>query len=190
MIYGRHQSNQEMTANERGHVRAWQRWSMGWRMVAPSVIIGGSLLVALAIYFDFLGGVWVRMVAEWTARWTSAALNILGASTTVDGTIVASDSFAVDIVVECTALGPLVLFIGAVVAYPSAFKSKGMGVLLGIGVLTSINVIRIVSLFWIGSSFPQYLSVAHLLIWQSVMILLAIVLWLFWAERVAHVRHA
>lgn len=172
-----------MTANEYGRQRAW-------RMLGPSAIIGGSLLVALAIYFGFLGGAWVRIVAEWTAGWTSAALNLLGASTSVDGTIVASDSFAVDIVVECTALGPLVLFIGAVVAYPSAFKSKGMGVLLGIGVLTAVNIVRIVSLFWIGSAFPQYLSVAHLLVWQSAMILLAIVLWLFWAERVAHVRHA
>ena len=172
-----------MTVNEHGRQRVW-------RMVGPSAIIGGSLIIALAIYFGILGGAWVRVVAEWTAHWTSSALNLLGYSTSVDGTIVASNSFAVDIVVECTALGPLVLFIGAIVAYPSAFKSKGMGVLLGIGVLTAVNVIRIVSLFWIGSAFPQYLSVAHLLVWQSAMILLAIVLWMFWAERMGRVRHA
>ena len=183
MTDGRNQSEQEMTADEHGPQRVW-------RMVGPSAIIGGSLLIALAIYFDFLGGGWVRIVAEWTARWTSAALNLLGSSTSVDGTIVASDSFAVNIVTECTSLGPLVLFIGAVVAYPSAFKSRGTGVLLGIAVLTAVNLVRIVSLFWIGSTFPQYLSVAHLLVWQSVMILLAIVLWLFWVERVARVRHA
>jgi hypothetical protein len=44
------------------------------------------------------------------------------------------------------------------------------------------------SLFWIGSSFPQYLDVAHLLVWQTAMILLAIILWLFWVERIAHAR--
>ena len=86
-------------------------------------------------------------------------------------------------------MGPLVLFIGAVMAYPSPARSKSLGVLLGLVVLSLVNVARIMSLFWIGSAYPQYLDVAHLLVWQSAIILLAIVLWLFWIERVPGARH-
>jgi len=49
--------------------------------------------------------------------------------------------------------------------------------------------LAILGLAWIGSAFPQYLSVAHLLVWQAVMILSAIVLWLLWMERLAGARH-
>ncbi|MDP6514513.1 MAG: archaeosortase/exosortase family protein [SAR202 cluster bacterium] len=164
-------------------------WNIGWRALMPASILVGSLLVSLAIYFGFLGSSLVDQVAAWTATWTSIGLNSIGFSTTVSGTILASDTFAVNIVAECTAVGPLVLFMGAVAAYPSPWKSKGMGLLMGLVVLTGVNVIRIMSLFWIGATYPQYLDVAHLLVWQSVIILLAIVLWLFWVDRMAGVRN-
>jgi len=148
------------------------------------------LAVSLGIYFGFLGSSAVETVAEWTAQWTSSTLNLLGASTRVNGTILSSNSFAVNIVAECTAVGPLVLFIGAVLAYPSRLKAKGLGVLIGLVVLTTVNVFRIVSLFWIGATYPEYLDIAHLLVWQAAIIILAIILWLFWVERVAGVRHS
>lgn len=161
---------------------------LGLRMLGPSAVIAGSLALALAVYFGILAGAWIETVSEWTARWTSSALNLLGSSTSVNGTILSSDSFAVNIVAECTAVGPLVLFMGAVLAYPSALRAKSLGWLLGLLVLTAVNLVRIMSLFWIGSAFPRYLDIAHLLVWQTAMILLAIVLWLFWVERIAHAR--
>ena len=163
-------------------------WRPRWRLLGPVAIVGGSLLVSLAIYFEFLGSAWVEVVAAWTASWTSVSLNLLGGSTTADGTVLYSGDFAVNVVAECTAIGPLVLFIGAVAAYPSSARAKGLGVLLGLVVLTSVNLVRIMSLFWIGSVFPQYLNVAHLLVWQTAIIVLAIVLWLYWAGSVAHAR--
>ena len=162
---------------------------LGMRMVRPWAILAASLLVSLAIYFGILGGAIMDVVARWTATWTSFSLNLLGSATRADGTLVLSDGFVANIVAECTAVGPLVLFAGAIVAYPSSPRAKVLGVLLGIVVLTATNLVRIMSLFWIGSTFPQYLDVAHLLVWQAVIILLAIVLWLFWVERIgARVR--
>lgn len=140
----------------------------------------------MAAYFGYLGSSVVTVVAAWTARWTSSALNLLGSSTQVDGVVLSSDAFAVNIVAECTAVGPLVLFMGAVVAYPSPVGAKGLGLLLGILVLTAVNLVRIMSLFWLGSAYPQYLSVAHLLVWQTAIILVTIILWLAWVERIAN----
>lgn len=164
-------------------------WGRLRRVIVPSAIVGGSLAVSLAIYFGILAEAWAQVLARWTARWTSAGLNILGQSTRVDGTLLSSDSFAVNIVAECTPVGPLVLFIGAVIAYPAPLRAKGVGVAMGFVALTLVNLVRIMSLFWLGSAFPQYLGVAHLLVWQTAIVLFAIVLWLFWAERMTVARH-
>ena len=152
-------------------------------------ILAASLGLALAIYYGFLGSTLVEYVAAWTADWTSWALNLLGTSTRVNGTILASDSFAVNVVAECTAVGPLVLYVGAVAAYPAKLSAKSLGVLIGLVALMLINLVRIVSLFLIGSAYPQYLEVAHLLVWQTAIIVFAIVLWLLWVERLAGAGH-
>ena len=142
-------------------------WSLAWRMLGSSAIVAGSLVLSLAIYFSFLGSDLMEVVARLTANWTSVALNLFGSSTSTNGTILASDDFAVNIVAECTAVGPLVLFTSAVIAYPSALRDKGLGLFLGLLVLSLVNLLRIMSLFWIGSAYRKYLDMAHLLIWQT-----------------------
>ena len=164
--------------------------ALGPRSLRSWTILAASLALALAVYYGFLGSSWVEFVAAWTADWTSRGLNLMGGSTYVSGTLLVSDNFVANIVAECTAVGPLVLFIGAVVAYPAPSRAKAVGAAVGFVVLTLVNVVRIMSLFWIGSSYPEYLDVAHLLVWQSAIILLAIVMWLLWAERVGRARQA
>ncbi len=181
---------QQSAINQGGDAGAVGRAPLlGPNTVKSWLILAGSLGMALAIYYGFIGSSFVDVVAAWTASWTSEGLNLLGTSTTVRGTILSSDSFAANIVAECTAVGPLVLFIGAVIAYPAPLKAKTVGALIGLVVLTAVNLLRIMSLFWIGSAYPEYLDVAHLLVWQTAIILLAIVLWLFWVERFAGARN-
>ncbi len=158
---------------------------VGPRTVRSWVILGASLGLALALYYGFLGSSWVDVIAEWTAIWTSKAINLFGGSTTVSGTLLISDNFVANVVAECTAIGPLILYIGAVVAYPASKRAKIIGAAAGAVVLTAVNLVRIMSLFWIGEVYPEYLDVAHLLVWQSAIILLAIVMWLIWAGRLS-----
>lgn len=159
------------------------------KLVSVWLIFGASLVLALALYFGFLGSPLVDWIASWTALGSSYTLNLLGLSTAVQGTILSSDRFAVSVVAECTAVGPLLLFMGAVGAYPSPLRAKGLGIILGIVILTAVNLVRITSLFLIGSSYPQHLATVHLLIWQPAIIILAIVLWLFWVQRIAYDRN-
>ena len=172
-----------------GPSSARRRWRLGRATFGSWLVLAASLGLALAIYYGLLGSTLVEYVAAWTADWTSYGLDLLGTSTTVDGTILSSDSFAVNIVAECTAIGPLVLFIGAVIAYPASLRNKALGILLGLVVLSLVNLVRIMSLFLIGSAYPRYLGVAHLLVWQTAIILIAIVLWLLWVERIAGARN-
>ena len=158
---------------------------IGPRTVRSWLILGASLGLALAVYYGSLGSSWLDVIAEWTATWTSKAINLFGGSTTVSGTLLISDNFVANIVAECTAIGPIILYIGAVVAYPASKRAKLAGVAAGAVVLTAVNLVRIISLFWIGEAYPEYLDVAHLLVWQSAIILLAIIMWLLWAGRLS-----
>ncbi len=160
-----------------------------WQVAGRIAILGCSLVLALGVYFGLMGG-WMQVFAGWTARSTVIVLNLMGFGASVDGTILRTGDFAANIVTECTAVGPLIVFLGAIVAYPATLWAKTIGAILGIVVLTGVNLGRIVSLFWIGTSYPQYLNLAHLLVWQTAIIVLAIVLWLFWAERFARARTA
>ena len=153
------------------------------RSLGRVLIILLSLALSLVVYFRLFGTPFVDAVSRWTATSTSQVLNVLGASVSTTGTIVGSSSFAYNIVAECTAIGPIILFIGAVIAYPAALWSKAMGIAMGVVLLAAINLVRLVSLFYIGAVFPEYLPMAHYLVWQAAIIIFAILLWLFWVER-------
>jgi len=157
--------------------------------IAPSalprmVVIIASLLMVLALYAVSPENPLVETAAEWTASWAGLGLGVIGVPTYVNGSILASEDFAVNVVAECLAVAPIIIYSGAVVACPATLRAKLWGLSAGTLVLMSVNLIRIASLFWIGASYPEYLSFAHLLVWQSGIYLLAIVLWLYWYGRV------
>ena len=153
----------------------------------PVIMIVSGLLLSLLIYFGYLGTSWVEFLGKWTAISSSKVLNGFGYETHVEGTILASGQFSVNIAPECTAIGPIIIFIAAVLAQPASAKSTIIGLILGICTLSVINLLRIVNLFWIGINYPDYLSFAHLIVWQSVMIILAIILWLYWRHKASSI---
>ena len=54
---------------------------------------------------------------------------------------------------------------------------------MGIVVLSAINLVRTTSLFYIGMAFPSAMDIAHLLVWQSVMVVFAVTVWFLWMRR-------
>jgi len=63
-------------------------------------------------------------------------------------------------------------------------------VALGLLAIGGLNLVRLVSLFYVGTYMPQHLDVAHLVVWQGVMVLSVVVLWLYWVQRSARARAA
>ena len=153
------------------------------RGTLTTVMVLAVLAGSLALYFQLFGSQFIQTVSELTAESSAFTLNLFGAGVNTNGTIVASDRFAYNIVAECTAVGPLILFLGAVVAYPAGLRSKATGAGLGLLIIGGLNVVRLVSLFYIGTYAPRQLDVAHLLVWQGAMILSVVMLWLFWVRR-------
>ena len=127
---------------------------------------------------DGFFGAYLRLYADATA----AILRVLGGEATVSDTVVVSSHFSMRVVRGCDALEATALVICAVVASPVRFRSRLLGVLGGVLVLGAVNLVRLVSLFFVGVHFPKAFETIHLEVWQAVLIILAIALWLLWVR--------
>lgn len=117
------------------------------------------------------------------ARVSAGVLNVLGERVTVSGTEIRSDRFVVEIENGCNGVETALLFGSAVIAFPAPWRRRLMGLLLGFLAIQLVNLVRVVTLFWIGAHRPAFFSASHTVLWQSVVVLCGVLLFLLWASR-------
>ena len=110
-------------------------------------------------------------------------LNILSLKATASGTLLRVEGFAAQIDDVCTGIFVVAIYLSAVLAYPSRASEKLKGLLLGASAILMLNLIRVISLMYIGLYVPDYFETAHLLVWQSLVIFSALLVWIYWTER-------
>ncbi|MFN4219112.1 MAG: hypothetical protein ACK4HB_07550 [Candidatus Bipolaricaulia bacterium] len=160
--------------------RVWVRHRplvRAWLTLAGTI---GAFLV-LQPFLLFIG--FIRWANESTAQFLAFALRLLGTQSSAEGTIVRSQLFSLEIIFECTAILPIVLFVAAVAATPSQTQAKLWALAWGLPAIVIFNLIRLVSLVYIGHLMPKAFDMAHVLVWQPLIILFSLALWLLWIER-------
>ena len=143
----------------------------------------GSLIGLLVLYSLADGTTLLYRFLEYNAQATGFLAGALGADIQVIGNNVVSSSFAISIVDECTSLAPFAIFAAGILAVPATLSRKAAGIILGFVALGAINLARTTSLFYIGLVFPAAMDMAHLLVWQSVMVIASVGLWLAWIRQ-------
>lgn len=111
------------------------------------------------------------------------ALNLLSMRAEASGTMLRVEGFAAQIDDVCTGIFIVAIYLSAVLAYPSRALQKLKGFLLGASAILILNLIRVISLMYIGRYAPDFFETAHLLIWQSLIIFSALLVWIYWTER-------
>lgn len=151
----------------------------------------------LALFAILLGGgfallAWTpvndRLVVPFTAAvaaWSGVLLDLLGQEITRDGTVLRGARFAVNIENGCNGIETLVIFASAVLAFPASWRAKAAGLLLGSIAIQAVNLVRVAALFLTGVYLPELFDSSHTMIWQTVVVLAGVLLWLFWAQRFA-----
>jgi exosortase H (IPTLxxWG-CTERM-specific) len=124
------------------------------------------------------------------AKISGNVLRLLGEDMTINGCVLRSPRFAVTIYNGCNGLITSLIFVSGVLAFPARWSAKIIGVLGGLLSIQIINLIRIVSLFYIGIYLPRFFSQSHIFIWQSLVILAGVTLWIVWAHLFAAVPKA
>jgi exosortase H (IPTLxxWG-CTERM-specific) len=157
-----------------------------WRRPDARFLILFLVILGIGFTVVALRSVDEAFVAPYTtliARVSGGVLALLGEDITVEGQVLRSPRFSVTIYNGCNGLITSLIFISGVLAFPARWTAKLIGVIGGLLAIQIINLIRIVTLFYIGVFLPQYFSESHIFIWQSIVILAGVTLWIVWAHR-------
>lgn len=149
------------------------------------VLLGGSFtLISLNWVNDhviepFTGGI---------AKVSGATLDLLGQDVRMQGTIIRGRRFAVNIRNGCNGVEAMLIFLAAVLAFPAPWRARLLGLVVGVVAIQVVNLIRVVALYLTGAYFPSWFDASHTVVWQTVVILFSVLLWILWANRLAAPR--
>lgn len=168
--------------------QGWRAYRQEIRFLALFVVIlgGGFTLLSLNAVNDHA----VEPFTAGVARVSGFFLRLMDSSVEMEGTVVRNPAFAVNIRNGCNGVETMIIFLAAVIAFPASWAARTIGLVLGILAIQVVNLVRVVALFLTGVHFPDFFDSSHTVVWQTVVILCGVLLWIFWANRFAVPRAA
>lgn len=154
-------------------------------LILFAVLLGGSFTLISVNWVNdnviepFTGGI---------ARVSGATLDLLGQDVRMQGTIIRGSRFAVNIRNGCNGVEAMLIFLAAVLAFPAPWRARLRGLAIGVVAIQAVNLVRVVALFLTGAYFPAWFDASHTVVWQTVVILFSVVLWILWANRLGAPR--
>jgi exosortase H (IPTLxxWG-CTERM-specific) len=156
-----------------------RRREMVFLILFLGLLGAGFALLSYAPVNDHL----VEPFTALVAKASGGALRLLGQPVEMDGTVIRGPRFAVNIRNGCNGLETLIIFVSAVLAFPAPWRSRILGLVLGSVAIQAINLVRVVALYFTGAYAPAWFDSSHTVIWQTIVILCGVLLWVFWATR-------
>ena len=169
-----------------GFGKLWKRPETRF-LILFLVILGVSFTV---VAVQYVNDHFVVPYTTLVARTSGQILQLFGEDMTIDGCALRSPRFSVTIYNGCNGLITSLIFIAGVHAFPARWSAHVIGVVGRLAATQIINLVRIISLFYIGIFFPRMFNSSHIFIWQSIVILFGVSLWIVWAQRFADPQKA
>ncbi len=121
---------------------------------------------------------WTSVLAD-VSGWLMTAFdpNVATAGKVVRSTV---NGFAVSIEPGCNGVEAMIVLLAAIMAFPAPFLYKLTGLLWGFIAIQGMNLLRIISLFYLGQWSQALFDWAHLYIWQALIMLDALIVFLVW----------
>lgn len=91
-----------------------------------------------------------------------------------------SNGFAVAIAPGCDGIEAVIILVAAVLAFPAPWKHRLAGIAVGFVAIQALNLVRIISLFYLGQWSQVAFDWFHLYLWQALIVLDALAVWLIW----------
>ena len=100
------------------------------------------------------------------------------------GDVSLENGFAVSIEPGCNGIEASIVLIAAILAFPAPWKHKFIGLLAGLTAIQGLNLVRIISLFYLGQWNMDIFEWAHLYLWQALIMLDALVVFIVWVRYI------
>jgi exosortase/archaeosortase family protein len=124
-----------------------------------------------------------QVFLEGLAQATGFALDLVYDGVRVDGARVSIPRFIVEVDYGCDGIQVCTLLASAVIAFPAPWKSKLIGITVGLVWLQVWNVMRIATLVSIGRHLGYVkFETAHIYVWPTILVILSLLSWIFWVR--------
>jgi exosortase H (IPTLxxWG-CTERM-specific) len=127
----------------------------------------------------------IKPYTVWLAKAVAAIINLFGAGATTSGSLVQSQRFSINIAMGCDGVEASSLFMAGVLAFPTLWRAKLIGLMIGVPLIHAINLARLVGLYYAGIYLPSIVEEVHVYVAQTIVILLSTAILIFWLERFA-----
>jgi len=151
------------------------------------VLLFAVLLGAEVVVYPIATKRWffvVQTLTSWTAWIDYQTLHVFTPEASLEGNVIYLGGFAVRIIEECTGIFEVIIFTAAVLAFPTTWSKKAIGLGMGIPLLYFFNVVRILVLLVVGRHLPSIFEFMHVYFWQATLILMITCVWLLWIFKV------
>jgi exosortase H (IPTLxxWG-CTERM-specific) len=132
-------------------------------------------------------------VVPWTdalARISAGLVTWFDPSVTAYGKVLRSSAstFAVSIEAGCNGVEATLVLLAAMLAFPAPWSRKALGLAVGIAAVQGLNIVRVISLFYLGQWNREVFEWAHLYVWQALIMLDVLIVWLLWVRTLPRGR--
>lgn len=135
---------------------------------------------------------WTGLLADICAR----LVTLFDAGAASQGKVLynPSNGFGVSIEPGCNGVEAMIVLLAAMLAFPAPWQHRLIGLGLGFLAIQSLNIVRVISLFYLGQWNMAAFRFAHEYLWQGLIMLDVLVVWLLWIRanprRFAGSEHA
>lgn len=129
------------------------------------------------------------VVLPWTellAAMALAVIRVFDAQVVAVGRVIQSarTGFGVSIESGCNGVEATLILVAAILAWPATWRQKLAGLAGGIVAVQALNLARVASLFWLGQWSATAFEWAHLYLWQALIMVDVLIVWLLWLRWV------
>lgn len=163
------------------------------RPLRPRIVFVAKFCVALIVLYAVvaLNQVNDRVIVPFTevvARGAAMLLRGVESGVGVTGTVMRSPLFALDVRNGCNGVEAVILLAAAILAFPATLRSRLIGLTIASVAIQLLNLVRLSSLFWLGEHHRRIFDFFHVAVWQSLIILAAISIFVLWSWKFAEKR--
>lgn len=147
-------------------------------------------LMAALFRIDMLDSVQANFITPWTnllAAMSAFIMTLFDSDVLSFGRVIQSKStgFGVSIEAGCNGVEAAIVLVSGVLAFPAPWRMKVMGIFIGIVAVQTANLLRVISLYYLGKWDMQVFEFAHLYLWQALIMLDVLIVWLLWMRAVS-----
>jgi exosortase H (IPTLxxWG-CTERM-specific) len=148
-------------------------------------------IALLAVLFGLELTPWgqAALVVPWTnalAAISASIVTLFDPDVVASGKVIRSvaNGFAVSIEAGCNGVEATIVLCAAILAFPASWRHKAVGLVVGVLAVQLLNIVRVISLFYIGQWDFAMFEWAHQYVWQALIMLDVLIVWLVWVRRV------